>query len=142
MTAPLSTGPLLRSPRPFRAGSVAHMRAKDGVGAYGERVAERYLVERGMVMLERNWRCRFGELDLIAQDGRVLVVCEVKTRSSIAYGDPAEAVIGMKAVRLRRLAERWQAEHRGSWSELRIDVVCVLRRRQGAAEVRHLKAVA
>jgi putative endonuclease len=118
------------------------MRAKDGVGAYGERVAERFLVDCGMVVLERNWRCRFGELDLIAQDGRVLVVCEVKTRSSTAYGDPAEAVIGMKAVRLRRLAERWRAEHRGSWSELRIDVVCVLRRRQGAAEVRHLKAVA
>lgn len=132
----------MRGPRPVRAGTVADMRAKDGVGAYGERVAERFLVDCGMVVLERNWRCRFGELDLIAQDGRVLVVCEVKTRSSTAYGDPAEAVIGMKAVRLRRLAERWRAEHRGSWSELRIDVVCVLRRRQGAAEVRHLKAVA
>ena len=123
-------------------GNVAGMRAKDGVGQYGERVAVRFLVERGFVILERNWRCRFGELDIIAQDGRVLVVCEVKTRSSTAYGDPAEAVIGIKAVRLRRLAERWRAEHRGPWSELRIDVVTVLRRRQGAAEVRHLKAVA
>ena len=118
------------------------MRAKDGVGRYGERVAERHLVELGLIILERNWRCKFGELDLVAQDGPVLIVCEVKTRSSTAYGDPAEAVIGMKAVRLRRLAERWRAEHRGSWSELRIDVVTVLRRRQGAAVVRHLKAVA
>jgi putative endonuclease len=118
------------------------MRAKDGVGRYGERVAERYLVDCGLVILERNWRCRFGELDLVAQDGRVLVVCEVKTRSSTAYGDPSEAVIGVKAVRLRRLAERWRSEHRGPWSELRIDVVTVLRQRQGAAHVRHLKAVA
>jgi putative endonuclease len=123
-------------------GKVCPMRAKDGIGQYGERVAERYLVDCGLVILERNWRCRFGELDLVAQDGRVLVVCEVKTRSSTRYGDPAEAVIGVKAVRLRRLAERWRSEHRGSWSELRIDVVTVLRQQQGAASVRHLKAVA
>lgn len=117
------------------------MRAKDGVGRYGERVAVRYLLDAGLVILDRNWRCREGELDIVARDGRVLVFCEVKTRSSTAYGDPAEAVVGAKAQRLRRLAGRWLEEHPGSWAELRIDVVSVLRRRQGAAEVRHLKAV-
>ena len=117
------------------------MRAKDGIGQYGERVAQRYLLDAGLVILDRNWRCREGELDIVARDGRVLVFCEVKTRSSVAYGDPAEAVVGAKARRLRRLAARWLQEHPGAWPELRIDVISVLRSAHGAAEVRHLKAV-
>ena len=117
------------------------MRAKDAVGRYGEQVAARYLLDAGLVILDRNWRCREGELDIVATEGRTLVFCEVKTRSSTAYGDPAEAVVGAKADRLRRLAARWLQEHPGYWPELRIDVVSVLRRRRGAAEVRHLKAV-
>jgi putative endonuclease len=76
----------------------------------------------------------------------VLVFCEVKTRSSMAYGDPAEAVLGEKALRLRRLALRWLAEQKAYgdpryWPELRFDVVSVLRQRQGAASVRHLRGV-
>lgn len=116
------------------------MRAKDAVGQYGERVAVRYLEDAGLEIIERNWRCRDGELDIVARDGTTLVFCEVKTRSSTAYGDPAEAVVGVKAMRLRRLACRWLDEHPGAWPELRIDVVSVLRRRRGAAEVRHLRA--
>ena len=117
------------------------MRAKDAVGHYGERVAARYLQDAGMDILVRNWRCSEGELDIVARDGRCLVFCEVKTRSSLAFGDPAEAVVGAKAARLRRLAARWLRENPGSWPEVRIDVVTVLRQRQGAAEVRHVRAV-
>ena len=58
------------------------MRAKDGLGAYGEQVAAAHLVASGMTVLERNWRCPQGEIDIVARDGDVLVVCEVKTRSS------------------------------------------------------------
>ncbi len=118
------------------------MRAKDAVGRYGEQVAARHLQDSGLVILERNWRCRHGELDIVAREGPVLVICEVKTRSSVAFGDPAEAVVGAKAARLRRLAALWLDAHPGAWPEVRIDVVSVLRRRQGAAAVTHLRGVA
>ncbi len=115
------------------------MRAKDAVGAYGEQVAARHLQDAGFVLLDRNWRCSEGEIDLVAADGDVLVICEVKTRSSLAYGDPAEAVVGAKAARLRRLAVRWLAAHDSRWPEVRFDVVTVVRRARGAATVRHLR---
>ncbi len=122
------------------------MRAKDAVGQYGQRIAERYLVESGLTVVARNWRCAEGELDIIATEGPVLVFCEVKTRSSTAYGDPAEAVLGAKALRLRRLALRWLAHQQSYgdprfWPELRFDVVSVLRAPRGAANVRHLRGV-
>ena len=122
------------------------MRAKDAIGQYGQRVAEQFLVDAGLIVLARNWRCVDGELDLIVTDGPVLVFCEVKTRSSTAYGDPAEAVLGAKAARLRRLAVRWLAEQKAYgdpryWPELRFDVVSVLRQPRGAASVRHLRGV-
>ncbi|MEP6853709.1 MAG: YraN family protein [bacterium] len=116
------------------------MRAKDAVGQYGERVAVQYLLDAGLEILERNWRCPDGELDIVARDGSTLVICEVKTRSSTAYGDPAEAVLGAKGRRLRRLTARWLAEHPGSWPDVRIDVITVLRRSRGAAEVEHFPA--
>ncbi|RJK98266.1 YraN family protein [Vallicoccus soli] len=118
------------------------MRAKDGVGRYGERVAARHLVDAGLVVLERNWRCELGEIDIVAREGGVLVVCEVKTRSSGAYGPPAEAVTPAKAARLRRLAARWVHERGVHPQELRVDVVAVLRRPRGAALVEHLRGVA
>ena len=67
----------------------AHNRA---VGSYGERAAARRLLAEGMVLLDRNWRCESGEIDLVLRDGHVLVVCEVKTRSSTRAGLPHEAV--------------------------------------------------
>lgn len=115
------------------------------VGAYGERVAARYLTEAGMQVLDRNWRCVQGEVDIVALDGSCLVICEVKTRRSLAYGSPLEAVTPRKAARLRRLAASWLAEHpelgRGV-SDVRVDVVGVLRPRSGPAQVEHVAAVA
>jgi putative endonuclease len=118
------------------------MRAKDAVGAYGERVAERFLVEAGLVVLERNWRCALGEIDIVARDGDCLVVCEVKTRSTVAFGHPAEAVTRAKAIRLRALAVEWVRARGVRPRDIRIDVVSVLRSPRGPAEVSHLKAVA
>ncbi len=121
------------------------MRAKDALGQYGEQVATRHLAAAGLQILARNWRCPDGELDIVARDGGVLVFCEVKTRTSTSYGDPAEAVVGRKAARLRRLALRWLAEQRAArgntsfWPEMRFDVVSVLRPPCGAAEVRHVR---
>jgi putative endonuclease len=97
------------------------------VGRYGERLAGRHLLARGLVLLDRNWRCPSGELDIVARDGPVLVFVEVKTRRSGRFGVPAEAVGVDKARRLRRLAARWLAAHAaGDRREIRFDVVSVL----------------
>jgi putative endonuclease len=111
------------------------------VGAYGEGLAARRLVEAGMVLVDRNWRCDAGEIDLVLRDGDVLVFCEVKTRSGSAYGHPLEAVRPDKAARMRRLAGRWMHEHEVRVSGVRLDVVGVLLNRAGAPEVSHLRGV-
>jgi putative endonuclease len=113
----------------------------NAVGAYGERVAVRHLHAHGMRILERNWRCPEGEIDVVAMDGDCLVVCEVKTRRSADFGSPVEAVTWRKAARLRRLAARWLAEHDVEAQDVRVDVVGVLRGRRGPAEVEHLLGV-
>ncbi len=114
---------------------------RQALGEYGEQVAERHLVERGLVVLERNWRCPEGEIDLVLRDGAVLVVCEVKTRSSTAAGTPHEAITDAKLERLRRLGERW-ATHRGVRPPgMRIDLVAVLRPRRGPAIVEHVRGL-
>ena len=92
-------------------------------------------------MLERNWRCRDGELDLVALDGDELVVVEVKTRRSTAYGHPAEAVTAVKLARVRRLAAQWLAVHDVHPSSVRVDVIAVLLLRGRAAQVDHLVGV-
>ncbi len=117
-------------------------RGRNGaLGSYGERLAERHLTGLGMVVLDRNWRCDAGEVDLVLRDGRVLVVCEVKTRSSLDFGTPHEAVTAAKLQRLRRLAARWLAEHDARLPEVRIDVVAVLRPRRGPSVLEHVAGV-
>jgi putative endonuclease len=94
------------------------------LGRRGEQAAVRYLKTRlGWTVLDRNWRCPEGELDIVAFDGRRHVVCEVKTRSSLAYGAPVEAITTVKAARLRRLAGRWAEQHGVRAAEIRIDVI-------------------
>ena len=117
----------------------------NAVGAYGERLAARYLVERGMQILDRNWRCDQGEIDIVAMDESCLVIVEVKTRRSLSFGSPVEAVTAVKAARLRRLAGCWMADHRSlvaSVADVRIDVIGVLRPSHGPAQIEHLVSVA
>lgn len=116
------------------------MRAKDAVGAYGERVATRHLTESGLVVLDRNWRSADGELDIVARDGQTLVFCEVKTRRSDAYGSPADAVVAAKVARLRRLAAQWIAASGVHAPAVRFDVISVWPQRSGQARVEHLRA--
>jgi putative endonuclease len=113
-------------------------KAKQAIGSYGEAVAARHLTGAGMVLIDRNWRCRHGEIDIVARDGEVLVFCEVKTRSGRSFGAPLEAVVPAKARRLRRLAAQWLAERRGEPCEVRFDVVSVLRR-EGTPRVHHMR---
>jgi putative endonuclease len=117
------------------------MRVKDALGRYGERVAADHLRRAGMRIVQTNWRCRAGEIDIIAVDGPVLVFCEVKTRSSDAYGGPAAAVTWAKQRRLRELAVRYLSENPGSWRGIRFDVVAILRPRSGATSIEHLRDV-
>jgi putative endonuclease len=111
------------------------------LGQYGERVAARLLVAQGMVLLDRNWRCDAGEIDLVLRDGDVLVVCEVKTRSSVSCGTPQEAVTPAKLARLRRLASCWIREHDVHPRDVRIDLVAVIRPRRGASQVDHVRGL-
>lgn len=111
------------------------------LGRYGESVAERVLVERGMVLLDRNWRCRGGEVDLVLRDGDTVVFCEVKTRRGLGHGHPVEAVTPAKAARLRRLADTWLEERGMRRVDVRIDVVGVVQDGRGAGEVEHLRGV-
>lgn len=121
-------------------GTLAAMtKARQAIGAYGERLAERHLVEQGLIVVARNWRCPDGEVDLILRDGDDLVFCEVKTRSGEGFGSPAEAVVGAKARRLRRLAARWLAGSGLHPGGVRFDVVSVLTPPRGAARVEHLR---
>jgi putative endonuclease len=116
-------------------------RAKDVLGRYGEDLAAQHLEASGLLLLDRNWRCREGELDLVARDGDGTVVfVEVKTRSSRAFGEPSEAVGPVKARRLRRLAARWLQEHPGGPRPLRFDVVSIVHRQGEAPVVQHLRA--
>ncbi|GAA5181949.1 YraN family protein [Rugosimonospora acidiphila] len=109
------------------------------MGAYGERVAVRHLLDQGMVLLARNWRCPSGEIDAILRDRDTVVFVEVKTRRGEGFGSPASAVGPAKVARLRRLAAQWLAETGIHSGEVRFDVVEVRTRRAGAAAVEHLR---
>lgn len=111
------------------------------LGAYGESVAARHLVATGMVLLDRNWRCDEGELDLVLRDGPTLVGCEVKTRTSCAHGSPHEAVTDAKLARLQRLVQRWVRDHGVHPPETRVDLVAVLRPARGRALVEHVRGI-
>jgi putative endonuclease len=110
------------------------------LGAYGERLACRYLAEHGLTILDRNWRCARGEIDVVALDAGELVVCEVKTRTSEAYGAPFEAVTWRKQRRLRQLAGLWRDAHpEHAAGPLRIDVVSILWAPGQTPRVEHLR---
>ncbi|MGH9055828.1 MAG: YraN family protein [Acidimicrobiales bacterium] len=90
--------------------AAASDRRRRALGAEGERRAAEWYEAHGYVVVARNWRCRDGEIDVIARDARTVVFCEVKARSGTAFGTPAEAVTAAKQARLRRLAARWLRE--------------------------------
>ena len=117
------------------------MAAKDALGRRGEAIAARHLVRSGLTIVERNWRCPQGEIDLVARDRDELVFVEVKTRSSVAYGHPLEAITPRKLARLRRLAGAWCLAHPDERASIRIDAVAVIAPRVGEIEVEHLAGV-
>ncbi len=113
------------------------------IGALGEALAVEQLTSQGLRILDRNWRCRYGELDIIAVDEltRTMIFVEVKTRTSDRFGGVEQAVTPDKVRRLRRIAGLWLASQNGSWSAVRIDVIGVRIGRQRTPEITHLRAV-
>lgn len=101
--------------------------ARRALGASGEQAVAEWYRARGYEVVARNWRCRDGELDLVLRLGRTFVFCEVKARTSTAFGAPVEAVTRTKQVRLRHLAARWlEDEAPVRAAQIRFDVASVL----------------
>ena len=113
------------------------------IGALGERLAADHLTGLGLRILTRNWRCRYGELDVIAVDPvtDTVVFVEVKTRTGDGFGGLAQAVTEQKARRLRRLAAMWLATQDAAWAAVRIDVIGVRIGRRRTPEITHLQGV-
>ena len=102
-----------------------------------------YLQRRGWRVLARNWRCRLGEIDLVARDpDGVAVVCEVKARTGLGFGDPLEAITYAKRQRLRQLATSWRRASGLAVSSLRVDAVGILMLPGSAPLIRHVRGVA
>lgn len=119
---------------------MATAQQRQAMGAYGERSAARHLTEeRGMTLLDRNWRCPAGEIDLVLRDGDTLVVCEVKTRRGGEFGAPLEAVTPDKFERLRLLASHWLEQHGLLVPDIRIDLLGVDLSRPAAERITHVR---
>ena len=117
------------------------MTTNQWLGRYGEDRACEYLKQLGYQLIERNFRCRDGELDIIAQDGKTVVFVEVKTRLSLFAGHPFEAITSQKQARIRRLAAEWCQRYQVSQVQVRIDAIAVMLR-GGRVAIEHLKQVA
>ena len=116
--------------------------ARHRLGVLGERLAAEHLVRRGFQILERNYRTRWGELDIIAYDGRTLAFCEVKTRMH-GGGIPFDAIRRAKRARIRKLAGTWMNERtaRPYAAAIRCDAIAVTFDRDGRlAAIEHLEA--
>lgn len=116
------------------------MSQKQILGKYGEDVAAQYLLDRGYEILERNWRCAIGEIDLVAKDKSRFVFVEVKTRNGTGYGHPFEAITAIKMSRMRKLVAQWCIQNEKSGAQVRLDAISVLVK-SGRVAVEHLKQV-
>lgn len=108
-------------------------------GSAGERTAAAYLADRGYHVLEHNFRCRGGEVDLIALDGATLVFVEVKLRRTLARGAPIEAVTPVKQGRVRKAAQTYLSYSGRVFHRIRFDVVCIMKSTKNT-DITHLKA--
>jgi putative endonuclease len=123
--------------------------ARGALGRFGEELAAQHLQTLGMTILARNWRCRSGELDIVARDGDTLVVCEVKTRRGVGFGGPLESVTPRKAARLRQLAVAWLTEHAATrvdttegtrgYTAIRFDVVAILHHKEDGPTIEYVR---
>jgi putative endonuclease len=124
---------------------MAATESKKQIGMRGEDLACAELERLGMQVLERNWRCRLGEIDIVAAEagpaGLTLVFCEVKCRSGLGFGHPLEAITYAKMRTLRQLATLWMREHRRKASSIRLDAIGVVLAPGQEPSVTHVRGV-
>jgi putative endonuclease len=116
------------------------MRVKEALAAAASSTATGYLEARGFHVLDRHWRSGREILPIIATDGCVLVVIDLRVRAGTRHGTPIEAIGEDKRRTMRRLAARWLAEHGKRYDQIRIDVVGVLQEGRGGFTIEHIKA--
>lgn len=109
------------------------------LGTSGEAVAVRYLLRKGHQIVDTNYRCRIGEIDIVSCDGSILVFSEVKTRQSVRMGQPFESVTIRKQHTLRRLAEHFMLSRYGSLHTCRFDVISIRRHDSGTLDILHIE---
>lgn len=119
------------------------MADKDVLGRAGEDRAARHLEHLGWQVIERNWRCPNGELDIVARDGAALVAVEVKTRRGLGYGHPFEAITARKLARVRLLLRAWLAAHpeAAGARTLRVDAIALVGPDPASAPLEHLRGL-
>ncbi len=118
---------------------------KDGaaemkLGRWGEDIAEKYLKKKGYLIVERNFRCRLGEIDIIARDGADLVFVEVKTRQNQSYGLPCEAINAAKVRHIKRTAVYYMTGCAMEYQDVRLDVIEILTQ-EGKTYLHHIENI-
>lgn len=113
------------------------------VGQAGEKAARSYLESQGYEIIDTNYRCPLGEIDIIAREGDTLVLIEVRTRTGLSFGRPEESITAEKGRRLRRLALYYLKSFRGKDLPCRIDLVAVMLNRQSHAmeSINHIRGI-
>ncbi len=113
------------------------------VGMAGEQAARVYLENKGYEIIETNYRCTIGEIDIIAREGKTLVFVEVRTKTGTAYGRPEESIDLRKARQLRRLVFFYLQQKKLNSTSCRLDLIAVMldKKEMAAQELKHLKGI-
>lgn len=111
------------------------------LGAWGEEAACGYLTGQGFQVLDRNWRCPYGEVDIVAREGASLVFCEVRTRSGRHRGTPLESVTTAKVNRMALVAQMWLTRFGPHTGPIRCDVLGLLSDPCGELQITHVRGV-
>jgi putative endonuclease len=108
------------------------------LGQNGEAYASSYLKKKGYTIITTNYRCTYGEIDIIAKDDEVLVFIEVKTRTSKMFGSPAAAVDLRKQIQISKAAHHYLADLGNEEIDARFDVISVLDQKNKTTEIEHI----
>lgn len=111
------------------------------LGKIGEEIAANYLQELGYKILDRNWRFKRVELDIVARIGSTLVFCEVKTRRSNSHGVPSDAITQLKLQHIRTAALHWLSNHQSKQQGIRFDAISVIYREGNPVAISHIKGI-